>query len=83
MRPSLGQFNDATAFNAAIGGWDTSKVTTMDKTFDSADTFNRPLAWDTSKVTRMEYAFYEAIDEAGSPFPAVPPKKRPIAYLNS
>ena len=23
------------------------------------------------------------IDEAGSPSPAVPPKKRPIAYLNS
>ena len=43
------------AFNEAIGAWDTSRVTSMDGTFNCAAVFNQPLAWDTSKVTSMEF----------------------------
>ena len=41
--------------HAAIGEWDTSKVTSMDKVFWKASSFNQPIGdWDTSKVTSME-----------------------------
>ena len=44
-------FNGKINFNGEIGGWDTSKVTNMEGTFNRAYAFNKPLDWDTSKVT--------------------------------
>ena len=47
--------------HAAIGEWDTSKVTSMDRLFMEASSFNQPIGdWDTSKVTDMNAMFYMA-----------------------
>ena len=44
-----------------ISNWDTSKVTSMEKLFLNAETFNEPLNnWDVSSVTTMNAMFYEA-----------------------
>ena len=46
------------SFNANIGFWDTSNVTTMANMFDSATEFNQDIgSWDTSSVTNMSYMF--------------------------
>ena len=45
-------------FNENIGGWDTSKVTSMSGAFSEAAVFNQDIgAWDTSKVTDMASVF--------------------------
>ena len=46
----------------AVGGWDTSKVTTMQAMFNTARSFNQSLdEWNTSAVTDMSYMFYYAV----------------------
>ena len=53
-------FKDRTTFNANIGGWDTSKVTSMSSMFQ-ASAFNKDIgSWDTSKVTDMSSMFQSA-----------------------
>ena len=48
-------------FNADISAWDTSSVTSMYHTFDSASAFNQDIgSWDTSQVTNMGYMFKSA-----------------------
>lgn len=54
-------------FNAPIGSWDVSSVTTMQGTFQYAYVFNQPLdSWDVSSVTNMNYmfSFSYAFDQA-------------------
>ena len=51
-------FYGATAFNQAIGNWDTSNVTTMASMFKQATAFDGDLnGWDVSKVTTMSEMF--------------------------
>ncbi len=46
------------AFNGAIGGWDTSNVTDMSSMFAYTTAFNQPIGgWDTSGVTDMSWMF--------------------------
>jgi len=41
-----------------IPTWDTSQVTTMERMFDGADSFNQDIgSWDTSQVTTMRFMF--------------------------
>ena len=55
-------FFGATAFNQAIGNWDTSNVTNMSAMFYSAAAFNQPIGdWNTSNVTDMGFMFFEQI----------------------
>ena len=57
----LRQFNDATAFNGAIGGWDTSKIALMHATFQRASGFNADIGgWDMSKVADIGNQFHGA-----------------------
>jgi hypothetical protein len=44
-------------FNAEIGRWNTSQVTTLYGTFNGAEQFNAPLSWDTRRVTSISYMF--------------------------
>ena len=56
-----GMFNNATAFNQDISGWDVSKVTDMGGMFNNATAFNQDISgWDVSKVTTMRWMFYDA-----------------------
>ena len=44
-------FRNAIVFNAEIGNWNTSQVTTMDSMFENAEAFNADISgWDTSQV---------------------------------
>ena len=45
--------------NVAIGDWNVSNVTNMDRLFWDYETFNEPLNnWDVSNVTSMEQMFW-------------------------
>ena len=49
------------AFNAPIGGWNTSQVTSMFHMFYQATAFNAEIGnWDTLKVTNMNFMFFGA-----------------------
>ena len=49
------------AFNEAVGEWNTSKVTSMNATFKSASAFNQDIGgWDTSGVSDMTFMFTNA-----------------------
>jgi len=54
-------FENATAFNGDINGWNTSNVTDMSYLFKKATTFNQNLnSWNTSNVTTISYMFDKA-----------------------
>jgi len=51
----------ASAFNQAIGKWNTAKVTDMYFMFYYASAFNQPIGnWDTTAVTTMQSMFFGA-----------------------
>jgi surface protein len=54
-------FEDANAFNGAIGGWDVSGVENMSGMFERATSFNQDIGgWDVSGVTDMGSMFFNA-----------------------
>jgi surface protein len=54
-------FSYASAFNQAIGNWNTAKVTSMYEMFRDARAFNQAIGnWNTDKVPDMRYMFYDA-----------------------
>ena len=54
-------FYEKGSFNADIGGWDVSKLTTMESMFEEATAFNQAIGnWDVSEVTNMDVMFDEA-----------------------
>lgn len=56
-----GAFQDAVAFNGAIGNWDVSAVTDMNHMFAGAAAFNQPLdSWTPTNVTSMANMFANA-----------------------
>ena len=51
-------FHGASAFNQAVGSWNTSQVTDMTSMFKGASAFNQAVgSWNTSKVTAMGNMF--------------------------
>jgi surface protein len=51
-------FQNATAFNSPIGGWDTGNVTNMLAMFNNAISFNQPIgSWNTDNITNMGSMF--------------------------
>ncbi|MGB0523329.1 MAG: BspA family leucine-rich repeat surface protein [Flammeovirgaceae bacterium] len=57
-----GMFQNATAFNGAIGNWDVSNVTNMTSTFLGTEAFDQDLnSWDVSQVTDMTSMFKETV----------------------
>ena len=62
LHPSIttlsGMFAGATDFNDPnVSNWDTSRITNMGGTFNSAVTFNQPLHWTTTAVTNVREMF--------------------------
>ena len=49
-----GLFQTKGRCNSDVSKWDTSKVTSMQRTFESAASFNQRLDWDTSKVVSTD-----------------------------
>ncbi|MGB0521971.1 MAG: BspA family leucine-rich repeat surface protein [Flammeovirgaceae bacterium] len=57
----IATFSGATAFNGAIGNWNTATITDMSDLFYGATAFNQPLgSWNTAAVTTMNNMFREA-----------------------
>jgi surface protein len=55
-------FENATAFNGNISGWNVSMVTEMDRMFAGASVFNQDLSnWNTSSATTLQAMFNGAI----------------------
>ena len=51
-------FQSASAFNQAIGSWNTAQVTDMRFMFDYASAFNQDIgSWNTAEVTDMYRCF--------------------------
>ena len=51
-------FRDCTSFNGAIGNWDLTNATTLERMFGGATSFNQPLdSWDTSNLTSIKQMF--------------------------
>ena len=51
-------FRSASAFNQAIGSWNTAQVTDMYGMFYSASAFNQDIgSWNTAQVTDMQWMF--------------------------
>jgi len=51
-------FRDCTSFNGAIGNWDVSNCTTLERVFNGCTNFNQPLdGWDVSSVTSLKSMF--------------------------
>ena len=56
-----GMFEDASAFNGDLSGWDVSGVTDMQSMFSGASSFNGNITgWDVSSVTDMSFMFFFA-----------------------
>ena len=53
-------FQNKVACNSDVSKWDTSKVTSLEYTFNGAWAFNQPLVWDTSSVTTLQRTFGSA-----------------------
>ena len=47
-------------FNNSIYSWDTSSITSMNRTFRDCEIFNQAINWNTSSVTNMNSMFYRA-----------------------
>ena len=57
----LRMFEDADAFNQAIGSWNTSKVTNMNQMFQNTTVFDQDISgWNVAAVTNMANMFYAA-----------------------
>ncbi|GHP03249.1 hypothetical protein PPROV_000200400 [Pycnococcus provasolii] len=57
----LNDQESATTLFGEISEWDTSKVTSMNRMFDRATSFNQDISkWNTSQVTDMSYMFSQA-----------------------
>ena len=68
-------FRGCALFNADIGAWDTSSVTTMSWMFQDTPAFYQNLSgWNTAAVTNSYCIFGE---DYGAPRHAMPPEYRP------
>ncbi|MFT6946556.1 MAG: surface protein [Vicingaceae bacterium] len=56
----MDMFRDATNFNADISDWNITQITSLQRTFFGASSFNRSLNWDFSNVTNMVESFASA-----------------------
>ena len=73
------------SFNENIGGWDTSKCTTMTSMFREAHAFDQDISgWDTSKCTNMGYMFNgaAAFSQDISPWCVALISSRPGGFYN-
>jgi surface protein len=63
-------FNQASAFNQDISGWNTAAVTNMDRMFESAISFNQNISgWCVSNITSepVEFANSSVLTEVNKP----------------